>query len=290
MTAAMKQIAVLGAGRIGSAFAYHLARVGHDITVVARGKRLAELEAAAAIVDVSGQRSPATMAGALDPAVAYDAVLVTVLAHQLDAALPALKASSAKTIIFLLNTFEPLDRLRDAVGAGRAVFGFPVFIADYDKGLLKSNVDAPGQGVTIDDAGWAEIFRHANIPSTVERDMESWLRVHAAAVAPVMVAGRVAHGRGGGLTWAEATLYAKALGEGFAVCRALGHRIIPAPVAAIAHLPTAAHAGILWGMSRSKTLGSLGDKSAEEPRALIDAMVSAAPAGTSTEALQAIRP
>jgi 2-dehydropantoate 2-reductase len=286
----MKNIAILGAGRIGSAFAYHLARVGHDVTVVARGKRLDELVAARAIVDVSGQRSPATIAGALDPTIDFDAVLVTVLAHQLDDALPAIGASRAKKVIFLLNTFAPLDRLRDAVGAQRAVFGFPVILADFEGGLLKSQVDHPGQGVTIDDAEWAEVFRHANIPAKVERDMESWLRAHVAAITPLMAAGRVAHGRGGGLSWAEATQHARAIDEGFGVVRALGHSVIPTAVAAIAHMPTVAKAGLLWSLSRSPVVTSLGEKGPDEPRALIDAMIAAAPSGTATGALAAIRP
>ncbi|MCY1008568.1 hypothetical protein OV079_24005 [Nannocystis pusilla] len=38
------KIAILGRGGIGSTFAFQLARAGHDVTVIARGARLAYLE------------------------------------------------------------------------------------------------------------------------------------------------------------------------------------------------------------------------------------------------------
>ena len=39
------KLAILGTGGIGSTFAFHLARAGHDVTVIARGKRLEQLRA-----------------------------------------------------------------------------------------------------------------------------------------------------------------------------------------------------------------------------------------------------
>ena len=56
------KVAVVGPGAIGSAFAYRLARAGHDVTVVGRGKRLEELERDGAIVLVDGERAAVTAA------------------------------------------------------------------------------------------------------------------------------------------------------------------------------------------------------------------------------------
>ncbi|ATB31493.1 2-dehydropantoate 2-reductase [Melittangium boletus DSM 14713] len=44
------KVAIVGPGSIGSTFAFHLARAGHDVTVVARGARLAQLEKDRAIL------------------------------------------------------------------------------------------------------------------------------------------------------------------------------------------------------------------------------------------------
>ena len=48
------KIAILGTGAIGSTFAFQLARNTHDVTVIARGKRLEQLQAEQAIVTVTG--------------------------------------------------------------------------------------------------------------------------------------------------------------------------------------------------------------------------------------------
>lgn len=113
------KIAIVGAGSIGRTFALHLASGGHDITVVARGSRLERLRHDQSIVTVGGRTAAVTVDATLDPAVGYDLVLVPVLASQVGAVLPSLRASSARAVMFMFNTFESLAPLRDAVGAGR---------------------------------------------------------------------------------------------------------------------------------------------------------------------------
>ncbi|PCC74935.1 2-dehydropantoate 2-reductase [Nannocystis exedens] len=102
------KIAVIGPGGIGSTFASQLARAGHEVTVVARTKRLAQLQRDGAIVTAKGERAAVQVSAALDPSVAYELVLVTVLASQVDAVLPALRASAAKSVMFMFNTKQAL--------------------------------------------------------------------------------------------------------------------------------------------------------------------------------------
>ena len=78
------RIAVLGAGKIGSAFAFQLARTGgHDVTVIARpgSVRLGQLERDNAIIDIKGERASVGVSSELDEQVLYDLVIVTLLAH-----------------------------------------------------------------------------------------------------------------------------------------------------------------------------------------------------------------
>ena len=119
------KIAVIGPGGIGSTFAFQLARAGHEVTVVARGKRLEQLQRDQAVITRDGQRATVRVTSVLDETTPWDLLLVTVLASQVDALLPALRASAARQVMFMFNTFEPLGRLRDAVGAARFAFGFP---------------------------------------------------------------------------------------------------------------------------------------------------------------------
>ena len=73
------RIAIVGAGQIGSAFAFQLARLGGwDVTVVARpsSNRVLQLRRDAAIVDVKGEQAPVLVADALNETVPCDLVLV----------------------------------------------------------------------------------------------------------------------------------------------------------------------------------------------------------------------
>lgn len=268
-------IAILGTGAIGSTFAWHLARAGHQVTVVARGARLEQLQREQAIVRGDGERTPVSVAAALDQATPWDLVLVTVLATQVGTVLPALKASQARRVMFMFNTFESIEPLREAVGAARFCFGFPagVFTLLID-GRIHPTVRP---GTTADDREWAALFSAAGIPTVVEPDMQSWLRSHAALVAPLMSTGVKVHERGSGLTWAEAGLQARAFLAGFAIVAAHGHAFLPGYVAALARLPGVALTGLFWALSRTSMLRDLGRLGSAEPRMLIDMMNAASP-------------
>lgn len=282
------KIAVVGPGGIGSTFAFNLARAGHEVTVVARGKRLEQLQRDPAIVTTSGERAAVRVSSALDATTEWDLVLVTVLVSQVDAVLPALAASAAKTVMFMFNTFEPLGRLRDAVGSSRFAFGFPAILASIDDGKLASEIHTRGIQTTVTDAAWAKVFTDAGILTVVHADMESWLRSHAALVVPVMIATATAHTRGAGVSWSEATNLARAMDEGFRLVRRLGNTITPAPVATVSRLPIPVVASMLWTASRLDALRKAGAGGYGEPRTLIDAMAATAPG--ETPALLAVRP
>lgn len=280
------RIAIVGPGAIGSTFAFQLARAGHDVTVVARGARLEQLSAERAIVLVSGERAPVSVAAALDPTVPFDLVLVTVLAPQVDAVLPVLRASAARSVMFMFNTFASIEPLRAAVGVERFAFGFPGGVFT----LLKAGRIAPQirRGTTVSDPAWAEVFGAAGIPTVVDDDMQSWLRSHAALVVPLMAVGVLSFTRGGGVSWREAWLNAGAFRAGVHIVRALGNRLRPGPLAFVARWPRLVVAGLLWLISRTRMSRDLGELGAAEPRMLIDMMSAAAPQMAGP--LQAVRP
>jgi len=269
------KIVIVGPGAIGSTFARHLSRAGHDVTVVARGTRLGWLEKERAIVRSDGERASVTVASSLDATTPWDLVLVTVLSPQVAPLLPTLRASAARRVMFMFNTFESLTPLREAVGADRFSFGFPggVFTLLID-GLIHPQVRA---GTTVDDAEVAKLFNAAGVPTLAERDMQSWLRSHAAMVVPLMSIGVIAHTRGAGVTWNEAATHARAFAVGFEIVRALGNAILPTSVAVFTRLPRVVVTALLWLMSRTKMLSDLGRLGTAEPRMLIDMMNTAAP-------------
>lgn len=270
-------ILLTGAGRIGSTFAFYLARAGHTVDVLARGQRQEELQRDLAIVSVDGTRAPVRPVATIDPRVPYDLVLVTVAAHQVAALIPALVASAATTILFMFNTFEPTSRWRDALGGERLVHGFPNMTAFLEDGRLRSVVDGPGMVTTLSSAHWAGVLRAAGLPTEVEPDMDSFLRTHVAFFLPLLLAALLTWQRASALSWAEARQLTAALREGFALVRALDHAIKPRFVAALARLPGTALAGLIWAFSRTAAVRNLGAFGPGEARALIDAMAAAGP-------------
>ena len=121
------RIAVLGAGKIGSTFAFQFARAGgHEVTAIARpgSVRLQQLQRDRGVIDVKGEQASVRVIDMLDEETPYDLLIVTLLAHQTDALFPALQRSAAKCIQFMFNTFHP-ERLQDAIGAERCAFGMP---------------------------------------------------------------------------------------------------------------------------------------------------------------------
>ena len=182
-------IAVLGVGRIGSAFAFQLARTGnHRVTAIARPQstRLQQIEHDHGILNTKGERADVVLADSLDEQIPYDLIIVTLLAHQIDMVLPGLQRSVAKRILFMFNTFEP-ERLRDAVGAQRSSFGMPFVQANFDQdGRLQATIGA-AQKTRISSEELVDVFIAAGLPAVFEPKMMLWLRCHT----PLCIALRV---------------------------------------------------------------------------------------------------
>lgn len=274
------RIAVIGVGKIGSTFAFQLARAGnHDVTVVARpgSARLQQLQRDNGILNVKGERASVRVTDTLDRQTPYDLVIVTLLAHQVDAVLPTLQASAAKCIQFTLVTFE-LQRLQDAIGVERCAFGMPGVQALFDKdGKLKATIGAASQKTKLSQQRWVDLFNAAGLPAVLEPDMPLWLRCHVplcVAFESVSVAGKR---RQGGASWGEALVLARGVDESFALLKGLGYRIYPRSKARINGAPTWVVAAMLWMMSRIRSLRELLATGKDECRALVDVMVAAAP-------------
>jgi 2-dehydropantoate 2-reductase len=288
-------IAVIGAGKIGSTFAYQLARAGHDVTVIARpdSLRLQQLQRDRGIMLKTGERAAVRVADKLDEEAAYNLVVVTTSAHQVDAVLPALQRSKAQWVQFMFLTFEP-ERLTDAIGH-RCSFGMPAVMAMTDsEGRLKPTIISSLK-TKHGDQRWAELFSRAGIPSAFEPEMVLWLRCETpftAAIQSIAVAGQR---RGGGATWAEAKAVARGLHGGFAIVKGLGYRLYPSTKSTMYSVPNFLIAFLLWVLSRIPAMRENLATGLNECRALIDTMVAAAakakpPLPAAAKALLAIKP
>ncbi len=290
------RIAVIGAGNIGSTFAFQLARTGrHEVTVIARpgSNRLRQLERDGAIVDIRGNTAKVSVESALDEQIPYDLIIVTLMAHQVDQVLPSLQRSAAKSIQFMFNTFDP-DRLRRAIGDERCAFGMPFVQAMLDAdGRLKATIGAGGQKSIMSERRWVEVFNASGIPAAFEPDMPLWLRCHApvcVALESVCVAGKR---RNGGASWRKAMVLARGVRTCFALVTGLGYTVYPKSKARMAGSPILFIAAFLWIMSRIRSFRDLLATGEAECRALVDAMVAAAPLAkppVATAEIEAMRP
>ncbi len=273
------RIAILGAGKIGSTFAFQLARVGcHEVTVIARpgSARLAQLQRDAGIVDVHGERADVRVIDMLDEATPYDLVIVTLLDHQIAELLPGLQRSAAKCIQFMCNTFHP-ERMQAAIGLDRCALGMPFVQATLDAdGRLKATIGAGGQKTIMSEPRWVDVFNAAGLPAAVEPDMPLWLRCHVplcVAFESVAVAGER---RGGGASWREAMVLARGVHESFGLLKGLGYAIYPTAKKLIDSSPIPVLAATLWSMSRVASFREVLATGKAECQVLADVMVAAA--------------
>lgn len=290
------RIAVIGVGGIGSAYAFQLARTGHhDVTAIARAGslRFQQLQRDLGIVNVRGERAQMRVADELDEGTTYDLVLVTLQAHQVDAVLPGLQRSAAKSIQFMFNNFNP-ERLRDAVGAERCSFGMPFLQATVtSEGKLNATIGAAGQKSKMDDRRWVKVFIAAGLPAVFEPKMLLWLRCHAPLGAAFESACVAAVRRGGGASWGECMVVAGGMQESFKLIERLGYPIYPTGKKVLYNSPAWVPAGMLWSMTRMKSFRELLATGGNECRALIDVLLVNAPRANppvSVSAIRAMRP
>jgi len=122
------KILIIGAGVIGSFNAARLTRAGVDVTLLARGSRLAELEAHGVRLEDFRSRLRTTtrvkLVDRVDPDDAYDLAVVIVRRNQLASVLPMLaQAHRIPSVLFLGNSATGPELLVDALGKDRVLTG-----------------------------------------------------------------------------------------------------------------------------------------------------------------------
>lgn len=235
------RILVVGAGVNGSVCAAALHRAGYDVAVLARGKRLEELQERGIEIEdpLKGTRT-VTRVPIVDQLASediYEYVLVVVRKNQVRDLLPVLAQNQSQSVVFMLNTASGPDEWIAALGVKRVMLGF-VFAGGRREGSLIRAMRARGHGTPFGEADGAiterltrlvSILNRASLKAKAVADMPDWLVTHASMVAPVAML-ILKHGCD---TYALARsrkdmgILADALRETLAVLRANGRRIVP---------------------------------------------------------------
>ena len=258
------KILVYGAGVIGSVYAAFLARGGHDVTVLARGRRLAELRARGIRLETvpGGTRIEAEVEAVetLDSGRAYDVVLAVVPFDRLAPVLARLAEHPlSPTVVFVGNNVRGPASLTAALGEARVLMGFPDFGGSWVGDRIHFATRTGGEdtvGLTLGELDGRETervraiaaaFASAGVRVEAEPRIDAWLEAHAALVLPILF-GLALHGNDcDTLARDRATLrrMARAIREGLAVLRAHGHPVTPFQLRLILWLPTRATAAVL---------------------------------------------
>jgi 2-dehydropantoate 2-reductase len=263
MVAEIKKIAIIGAGPVGCAFAVHLVKAGHDVTIVGRGQRLANIQENGGVLTkrsdkaTETSKTPVKAVGSLDTAEPWDLIILTITEYQFDEPLFATLKATQKTteILFMFNTFASLDKYFDALGTERCIMGFPAITAYFYDRVLVHQFLSFGQITIISSPEWRTIFSSAQITCVHEPDMQSWLRTHAVIAVGLMSAFVAAAKRKAGVTWAEAQLSAGAAREGLALVKKLGHNITPRFMYyLVVAAPSFILTGLIWIMTKVPSL------------------------------------
>jgi len=239
------KILVYGAGVIGTVYAARLRASGQDVTVLARGSRLADIRSRGLEIEdvVSGTRLATTVAATerLAPDDQFDVALITVRRDQLASVIPSLQANRGiPTILFMLNNPIGSGDLALALGRDRVLLGFPGMGGTRDGHGVRFAMISQ-QPTTLGEltgqrterlSELAAAFKAAGFPTAISRNMDAWLKAHAFFVTAMSGAIYLAGGDCRRLARDRALLRLMARGvrEGYTAVSALGLEVTPFPL------------------------------------------------------------
>ena len=192
---------IYGAGNIGSLYAGRLSEAGHDVTVIARGERLARIQEHGIELEdtVSGTKTTTSVQATahLAPKAAYDLVLVVVPKQQVPAVLPSLADSEATpAVMFFGNNAAGPGSLIEALGAARVLLGFPGAAGVADNHVIRYLITSAREQPTtigeLDGRRSARVVRTASaleaagFPTSICANMDAWLKTHVAKILPTV--------------------------------------------------------------------------------------------------------
>lgn len=240
------RVLIYGAGVIGSIFAAKLAMSGQDVSVLARGARLAEIQSQGVrLIDAQSGKQESVRVHTIDslsPDDHYDFVFVVMQNAQVQAVLPQLAANCSKNVVFVVNTAAGYAEWQRAIGRERVLVGFPSAGGARKNGVVSFFV---GRGATrifqtttfgepdgsrsFRAAALVDLFRKAGIPSVFCNNMDAWQKTHVAMVtciANALYGAQCDHKR---LAASKTDIRRMVLGvkEGFAVLKSIGIRVTP---------------------------------------------------------------
>ena len=199
------KILIFGAGPLGSLYAARLIEAGHDVSLLARGQRLKDLQEQGIIIEnaVTGEQeqTPVNTVEALMPDDDYELVMVVMRKNQALQILPTLSANTVvPTYLFLMNDMAGPGLKLKAIGSSRLMRGFPLPGGMRDGKVIRVVPEINNQPweIPIGEVDGQITKRTRRVAAVLESmrgfkvdirtDMDAWLKYHAALVVPIATA------------------------------------------------------------------------------------------------------
>lgn len=206
------RIMVFGAGVLGSLLAHELTQTGHEVTVLARGRRFDELQAQGLVIQHVRQKTRTVdkvwVTNHLDAGDDYDIIFAVLQKSQLAAALPQLvQNGTAKRLVLIGNNCEAektAAAFHQVVPDGpRLLFGFMSCAGHREDGVVynwhtdkcRLTIGALDGAPAMDEL-ITETVKDAALEPVPKQDVNAWLKHHAALIVPLALAIQAEGGAG----------------------------------------------------------------------------------------------
>ena len=243
------KILVYGAGVLGSYLAHVLHRGGNDVTLLARGSRLEELQKNGLIIRHYLQfHTTVDRVGLTDhfgKSDAYDIVFSVMQRQQMDGILPRICENEGCGLFVLVGNNATAEETRRTIGEHsrmpkQVVFAFQSTGGRRENGkVISIHLAAPKLegGMTAGSLGgddsWRPVLERAFAKTSyrlrISENMDAWLKCHVAFVLPICFACYAADGDlrkiAGNRQFLDRTI--DAVQEGYRVVRACGYPVEP---------------------------------------------------------------
>jgi hypothetical protein len=194
------KILVLGAGVIGTTYAWQFSNAGHDVSILVRKSKREQIEKEGIHIRYKDERKKKSdpMEVTYHPVVVdkfhaqdnYDLIIVSVRAHQLEELLPSLADGSGKAdILFFGNNWWGEEKIRRFLPAEKYLFGFSRLVGGwraedriecifFDNPELVTMLGERDGQLTPRLQNLQDVFKKANLRPVISQDILGWLSIH----------------------------------------------------------------------------------------------------------------
>lgn len=246
------RVLIVGAGVIGSFNAARLVEAGQDVTLLARGHRLADLREHGVVLESfrSGRRmaTQVPLVERLGPEDSYDLAIVAMRRNQIASVLPMLAQNNRiPSMLFLGNNAAGSQDLIDALGCQRVLLGMANaggarqgYVVRYLwsrwMALLFGELD---DALTPRTQAIVQLFHSAGLSARVVKNVDAYLKTHVAGLPALAGAVYMAGGNVRQLARQPEALklFVRAFREALRALRALGTPVRPSATRLVESIP-----------------------------------------------------